>query len=65
VAALAPDAAGVISADAESAFAALARRLLTKASTLAAARAEDLALGAEDPRRWRQPRLLWPLFIKG
>lgn len=47
-------------------FAAIARRLADKAERLAAARAEDNARqAAGDPSRWRDPRLLWPLFTKG
>lgn len=36
------------------------------ASKLAEARVAELALARRDPaRRWRSPRLVWPLFTKG
>jgi hypothetical protein len=38
-------------------------RLTAKAAALAEARAE--LRRRSDPRRWRTPRLLWPLFTKG
>ena len=65
MAAVAPDAAVVIEARAGPAFAALARRLAHHAATLAARRVENLPReAASDPTRWRDARLLWPLFTK-
>ena len=46
-------------------FAALAVRLAERARTLAEARLQARALAPDDPRRWRHPGLLWPLFTKG
>lgn len=44
---------------------ALASRLAQKASVLARAALENRLLARRsDPLRWRQPRLLWPLFTK-
>ena len=40
-------------------FAALAARLTAKARRLAEAHARNRR---DDPRRWRRPALLWPLF---
>lgn len=46
-------------------FAATARRLAQEAERLGSARAEENARqAANDPSRWRDPRLLWPLFLK-
>lgn len=47
-------------------FATIARRLADRAVALASAQAEEDARQArDDPSRWRDPRLLWPLFTKG
>ena len=47
-------------------FAGLAARLLDRARLLGEAEAERIALTRRgDPRRWRKPALLWPLFVKG
>ena len=47
-------------------FAALAKRLETKARKLAEARAESMALARRgNPLRWRKAALLWPLITKG
>lgn len=46
--------------------AAVFARLIAQARTLAEAAATDRRLARSDPpRRWRQARLLWPLFTKG
>jgi hypothetical protein len=43
-----------------------ARRLVSRAETLAAARAETRRLAARgDESRWRRADLVWPLFAKG
>jgi hypothetical protein len=55
---MAADAAGV-SQDLDAVFARLAARLLDGARAVAAERATPA------PRRWRDARLLWPLFGKG
>jgi hypothetical protein len=56
----------MISARIEPDFEALARMLEAKAKVLAEAAGETTAMKrASDPRRWRNPRLLWPLFTKG
>lgn len=56
----------MIAAKTEPAAAGFAARLARKAAALAEARAEDrLRAARADPSRWRQPRLLWPLFAKG
>lgn len=53
----------MIRAQVPAASRALARRLARKAARLAEARAENALLARRDaPRRWRQARLLWPLF---
>jgi len=46
-------------------FERLAARLTAKARALAEARAEARALARRDnPARWRNARLVWPLFAK-
>lgn len=45
----------------EDPFARLAARLLARARALAAERAQ---IRQGNPRRWRDARLLWPLFGK-
>jgi hypothetical protein len=43
----------------------LARRLAAKAGAMAGATVESRLRGRQaDPRRWRQARLLWPLFAR-
>lgn len=55
---------GMISARAV--FDDLARRLVVRAETLAAARAETRRLASRgDESRWRRADLVWPLFAKG
>jgi hypothetical protein len=49
-------------ADSDAAFDRLAARLLAQARALAAARRLDRR---GDARRWREARLLWPLFGRG
>lgn len=57
---------GLIAADADAAFDSLARRLIDRATTLAAARAETRQLTERrDETRWRRADLVWPLFGKG
>ena len=56
----------MISAQPKPAFDALARRLAAKARLLAEAAGEARALARrDDPGRWRNARLVWPLFTKG
>ncbi|MEO7248108.1 MAG: hypothetical protein ABIW31_06600 [Novosphingobium sp.] len=56
----------MISGDASGAFDALAARLEQKAKAIAEASAQASALGKRaNPSRWRNARLLWPLFTKG
>ncbi|MBV1918971.1 MAG: hypothetical protein KUG65_13045 [Sphingomonadaceae bacterium] len=41
-------------------------RLAHKAAAIASARIASRQLARrDDPRRWRRPGLLWPLFAKG
>jgi len=49
----------------DAAFAALAARLEERARILAEAHSRDARLGPGNPGRWRDARLLWPLFAKG
>jgi hypothetical protein len=50
----------------DDAFAALFARLTARAEALAEAHGESLILARRnDPRRWREARLLWPHFAKG
>ncbi len=52
--------------EAETDFDALARRLASKAGTLAVAWATRHRLDARnDESRWRHAALVWPLFAKG
>ena len=62
---LAQAAPDVISARIEHASDALAARLAQRAAGLGKAWAENrLRARAADPWRWRDARLLWPLFTK-
>jgi len=42
----------------------IATRLARKAAALAEASVSRRKLGADSPARWRDARLLWPLFTK-
>jgi hypothetical protein len=53
----------MIEAEVRPARAPFVARLAAKAAALAEARAE--LHRRADPARWRDPRLLWPLFIRG
>lgn len=53
----------MIEAEVQPARASFVARLTAKAAALAKARAE--LNRRTDPGRWRNPRLLWPLFIRG
>lgn len=56
----------MIDADAERGFVALAQDLTRKAAALAEAEAARRVLeDRRDPRRWRDARLVWPLFAQG
>lgn len=56
----------MIAASTAATFDRLAATLLRKAHALGAARAATAVLARRgDPRRWRDPGLVWPLFGKG
>jgi len=56
----------MINAELNDAFDALAKRLTAKAARLAEARKRERELEQrKDPRRWRKPGLVWPLFGQG